>query len=96
MPSLPAFSPVPAINGKSYVVYLQLDLKEPWSRARKEAIFESAVSSGVLVIFTVLLWIWLNRVVTRRVNHIVEGANDLALGRAPPSSSHWGRRAGHH
>ena len=76
--------PVPPINGRNYVVYLQLDLKEPWSRARKEAIVESAVSSGVLVIFTALLWLWLNRVVTRRVNHIVEGANDLALGRAPP------------
>jgi len=74
---------VPPIRDKSYVVYLQLDLKEPWSRARKEAIIESAVSCGIVILFTGLLWLWLNRVVTRRVNHIVTGANDLALGRVP-------------
>lgn len=75
----------PAIlpGGEVFVVYLQLDLLEPLTRARKAAFVQGGVSAGLLLLSCAVLWAILNNVITNRVSHIVQGARDLAEGRTP-------------
>jgi signal transduction histidine kinase len=70
-------------TGEMYAVFLQLNLTDPLQRARQAAIEQAAAAGVVLLLCCGVLWFILNKVITRRVSHIVSGALDLGAGRVP-------------
>jgi signal transduction histidine kinase len=84
MTHLMAVIPVRLPDGTVMSVYHEMDLTEPLSRAKKAVAVEGAVSTVVLMIFSLGLWLVLNRTVTSKVQHIMDTARSAADGSPPP------------